>query len=452
MSALAQEVLSETKEENDQRMPPELVELILGHLRYDPETLRRAALVSTEWLPIARAYLFARISLPAPESGTTRTACSALYAVLSKSPHIARYIQHVTITGPYWIQFPTSRNWIFTDETLPLLLDILLASSRAQSFHMHLVDQPWGELPMPLQTATQSLVNLPTMLAVDFTAVAALDVAIFKDCRALKRLKFSGIEHISHRASDSPADAWPARCDSLTVLDINTEDLADIVSWAISTPTFHALRDLRLGFEPNADVSHVQALLSLVSGALETLHLQPHYNSRPIENVLDISALRMLRTLRLSLWLATISTALPWATTLLCTPRLVHVKHLTIDLRISECDPAVFALPWAALDDVLCALGLRSLALTCFASDPESFTVLDTWPEPVKWLKDELSHLLPRAHAYAVFESRAIGGSLVSRRVVYVYSQHIVEVTRTRFVYWPGPLSWGHSLGIEDQN
>ncbi|KAJ7486608.1 hypothetical protein FB451DRAFT_1553886 [Mycena latifolia] len=428
-------VLSPGNEETDQMMPPELVELILGHLRYDTDTLRRAAVVSTDWLSIARAYLFEHISLYPPISGT-RTPCSVLYGVLSKSPHIARYIRHVTVLASLvWPSArPLSRRWILLDETLPLLLDILSNSSRVQTLHVYLSHERWGELPVPLQTVIQSLINLPTMLAVDFTAVAALDVAIFNHCRTLKRLKFSGVEHIPNRASDLPADAWPARCESLTVLDIMTEDLADIVSWAVSTLTFHALRDLRLGFEPNADVSHVQALLSLVSDTLETLHLQPHYNNRSIQNVLDLSALRMLRTLRLSLWLGATSTALPWATALLRTPGPTRIEHLTIDLRVSECDPAVFALPWAALDDVLYTMSLRSLALTCFASDPESFTVLDAWPEAVEWLKSQLPRLLPRAHAYEVFQSRAI------------------EVSRTRFFYWPGPLSWGHSLGVEDQN
>ncbi|KAJ7486634.1 hypothetical protein FB451DRAFT_1553903 [Mycena latifolia] len=425
MSALAQEALSESTETYDRRIPSELVDLTLVNLRYDPETLRCAARVSTEWLPIARAYLFAHISLPEPELGTTRTACSALYAVLSKSPHIARYIRHVTIiTGPYdWIEFPTSPHWIFTDETLPLLLDILLTWSRVQSFHINLSHQPWGELPVPLHTAIQSLISLPTMLAVDFTAVAAVDWAIFKHCRALKRLKFAAIRN----SADPPADIWPATYESLTMLQTAQFELPKIISWVIAAPSFRALRDLRLSFDPQEDLPHVQALLRHISATLESLHLQPYYADWPAAAPLtDISILRVLSSLRLSLRLSADCNPLPWAAALINTSGPTSIQRIILDLRVGSSDPAVVVLPWAALDaELVSAPGTSSIVLTCFASKQRS---------TVDWLKGELPGLLPRAHARKAFQSREI------------------DFSPTDFFYWPGPLSWGSSLGVEEQD
>ncbi|KAJ7479629.1 hypothetical protein FB451DRAFT_1395192 [Mycena latifolia] len=137
----------------------------------------------------------------------------------------------------------------------------------------------------------------------------------------------------------------------------------------------------------------------------------------------DISTLRVLSSLRLPLWLSASCNPLPWAAALINTSRSTSIQRIILDLRVYGFDLAVLALPWAALDaELVSPLGTRSIVLTCFASTQRSTG---------DWLKGELPGLLPRAHACKAFQS---------------------YFSPTHFFYWPGPLSWGSSLGVEEQD
>ncbi|KAF7356078.1 hypothetical protein MVEN_00937700 [Mycena venus] len=416
------------------RLPAELFLLILEHLsQADIETLRQTCLVSKQWLSISQSRLFEHICLGAPTATSyPRTPCSSLYEVLCGSPYIARYIRHVTIlSGPSWTTpAPVARRWISSDETLPTLLDLLLKSS-VQSFRMRL-SESWLELPVDLQSSIQLLINSPSMRDVDFTGFNVVDPAIFKNSRSLQRLKFSEIGEFRTEKKSDKNDAWLATFTSLTILD--TVGIGAIISWAIATPSFNALRDLRLGFHPLHDVPCVEDLLRHISGTLECLHLQPVYTRWPDPpNFLPIDGLSALTSLRLSLGISEHSNPVPWVIFLL--GRLGHnrLEHLTIDLRIDDDRTAVDAIPWAALDSALNEpplADLHALVLTVFPYTPiyiagSSQGVASR--ELVRWLVDEMPHLLPRTAARDVFEG------------------HELNFPPSRFFYWPGPLLWQNS-------
>ncbi|KAJ7625737.1 hypothetical protein FB45DRAFT_1030073 [Roridomyces roridus] len=398
------------------RLPPELIQLIIENIRYELEALQRTSLVCRQWLPISRTYLFEHICLSAPRRDRPRTDCSVLCEVLTGAPYIAAYIRHVTLlAGPTWTtMLPLSIKWISHDETLPTLLDMLadVRPARVQSLHIRLTSESWSGLPEILQISIHRLINSPVMLD------------------SPRRIKLSEIA----RAGDIGADAelteqvgaapWPESCESLTVLD--TVYLPSVVSWAITIPTFHALRELRLGFHPLDDMPHVESLLNHVGETLESLHLQPIYSSWPTPaNYINLSGLRNLTDLRLSLGISADSNPLPWTIFVLSTLGPNSLAHITIDLRVGGFDgefhPSILFeyLPFAALDAALnqphlAGDALRSLCFTCFAyRTPRargrgfSGRVAAEAQSTVDWLKEALSStegLLPRSRARDVFE------------------------------------------------
>ncbi|KAJ7103869.1 hypothetical protein C8R44DRAFT_887371 [Mycena epipterygia] len=428
MSSLPNEASSLTLNE---RLPPELIQFILEHLRYDAETLRRTSVISKQWLPTSRVYLFNHICLSAPRKDSTKTPCSVLYEVLADSPYIVYYIRHVSILAGAVSTNRSRRRWISFEDTLPRLLDILSGSSRVESLQIRLSSELWHELPLPLQTSIRSFINSPSMLDVDLTGFDVVDIAIFKQCRSLKKLKLSEITGdilVDSSVAEADADAWPARCDSLTLLDSAPQRISKTIPWVIATPCFCALREVRLDFHPLDGFRHVEALLSHVGHTLNSLHLQPVVARWPPANFISLRNLRALTSLRLSLGLTAESNPLPWATFLLSTLDPTNrIMHVTIDFRLGGDHSIVRALPWAKLDAAMSQphlAHLRSLEVTCSAAQ-SSVNI-------AAWLVDEIPSLLPRSRARDVFA---------------VYE---LKFTPSRFFYWPGALNWCGSLGIED--
>ncbi|KAJ7304508.1 hypothetical protein DFH08DRAFT_825453 [Mycena albidolilacea] len=346
-------------------LPPELLLLILEHLRapLDVKTLCRTCLVSKQFLSICQPYLFDHISLGAPKAVVhSKSRCSIVYRVLCESPRIVLYIRHLSIlSGSLWrgSSLPMTRRWISSDETLPALLDILF-NSTVQSFRMRLSGEPWRDLPVALQSSIRSLIDCPSLIHIDFTGFDVIDTVIFQHCRSLQRLKFSEMAEILVENKSDTSDVWPATLESLTLLD--TVDVGAVISWVIATPSFRALRDLRLGFDPLNDVPHAEDLLRHVSGTLESLHLQPVYTAWPQPaNFLAINRLFGLTSLRLSLGIAVDSNPIPWVVFLLTNLGQIRLQHLTIDLRFDENRDTIHSLPWAELDSALCEPSLADV-------------------------------------------------------------------------------------------
>ncbi|KAJ7217294.1 hypothetical protein GGX14DRAFT_602853 [Mycena pura] len=405
-----------------QRLPTELLLLTLEHLHADPETLKQACLVSKLWLHISQPCLFNCVCLSAPTADSPRTACAALYEVLSGSPHIAPFIRHITILGGPVLAapYPSTIRWIPSDETLPALLDVLAAAC-VQSLHIRLSNERWRDLTVPLKASLHALVSSPTMHDVDLTGFDVVAASLFSRCRTLKRLKLSetanGILN-AELVGGEDTDPWPATCESLTVLD--TVHAGDIISWVIRTPSFRTLRELRLGFHPLDDARHVEYVLRYVGDTLESLHLQPVYSRKSSylwpdpADFIAIGGLFALTSLRLSLGLSLESNPLPWAAFLLGTAAPARLQALTIDLRIGDARrdarQSLLALPWAALDAALSAphlAGLRALTLTCFEYTPP-FLSAPPASSPagngiLAWFLDELPRLLPRSRARSIF-------------------------------------------------
>ncbi|KAJ6481062.1 hypothetical protein C8R45DRAFT_1004438 [Mycena sanguinolenta] len=395
------------------RLPPELLMLILEHVPPDFETLRQTCLVSKQCLSISQPYLFHHICLSAPEAttGHARSSCSVLYQVLLNSPYIALYIRHVTILSASSLPraaIPLHRRWISSDETLPALLDILV-NSKVQSFRIRLSGEPWYELPLAVQSSIRSLVKSPSLRGVDFSGFDIVDTTIFKQCR-IQRLKFSEMGEIRVK-TESDAAETSAAFSSLTLLDM---DIPAVVSWAISSPSFRALRDLRLAFHPLTDVPHVKNLLRHIGGTLESLHFQPVYSRWSPDNFFGLSDLPALTSLRLSLGISMQSDPIPWVIFILRYLGHNRLQSLTMDFRIDNRD-VVHTLSWAELNSALCGpplANLEALVITLFLYQPRPAGMRylrNQDEETIRWLAGEIPRLLPAAAARDVFQVYELG-------------------------------------------
>ncbi|KAJ7648720.1 hypothetical protein DFH06DRAFT_1476201 [Mycena polygramma] len=414
------------------RFPPELYLLVLEHLPSDFDST--ACAVSKQWLSISQPRIFSHITLGTPKPRSSKTRCATLYELICESPHIAQYIRHVAIVEGSVVSKEAAAQmtmrWIASDETLPLLLDILLQSSKVQRFQMRLSSDDWLELPLAVQTSVRALISSSSMQDVDFTGFGVVDSSVFKQCRSLKRLKFSEIASlVFEKGVDATQAGQLVLYESLTVLD--TISLSHITSWAITSPSFRALRDLRLGFHPLNDVKHVQGMLVHVGATLESLHLQPVYASWPQPaHLLSLSILPALTSLRLSLGISETSNPIPWAAYLLGTLTHNALLHLTIDLRVGWEREPVSNIAWGELDDALCAPQLTASALTftCFPYKSQ-IELLNDYNggriQTVQWLTEELPRFLPRTTA-------CHGDAFVQQ----------LKFEPTRFFYWPGPVNW----------
>ncbi|KAK7024787.1 hypothetical protein R3P38DRAFT_2707704 [Favolaschia claudopus] len=404
------------------RLPPELLLVILHHLRFDRSALRQFCLVSRQLRSLSQPFIFEHISVgtQAPREIASQSPCSSLYETLCQSPHIVTYIHHVDIVSPR-----LGPAWIAGESTLPPLLSLLADANVVKTFRLRLSGEDWGNLPPELQHSIKLLIKSPSLRNLDFSDFVYLAADIFEHCRSVERLKFSEI--IEFRAdSEDRSREWLRTIKSFTLLD------TDIDNWMFVFPSFHALRDLRIAVTHD-EVNPLQYLLRHVSGTLESLNLQLviSYWPKGSSSAGSIS-LPSLKSLRLSVGLSKPccddDDVLHWAIFFLLEQhRYKTLQHLTLDLRFDDAsDPHALTGKWRELDSALSDANvfskLKTLAITLFPMYPEAEPV-------VRLVGDELPRLLPWTAARDGFE--------------------IVRLNRptSSFFFWPGPLEWSECEG-----
>ncbi|KAK7008303.1 hypothetical protein R3P38DRAFT_3025752 [Favolaschia claudopus] len=336
------------------RLPPELLLVILHHLRFDRNALHQFCLVSRQLRSLSQPFIFEHISVgtQATRQITSRSPCSSLYETLCQSPHIVTHIRHVDIVSP-----KLGPTWIARESTLPLLLT-LLADAEIHSI--------------------QLLIKSPSLRNLDFSGVVRLTTDVFKYCRSVERLKFSKIIVFDWDPEDRSGE-WFGTIKSFTSLDM---DIVEVVAWMIAVPSFRALRDLRIAITHD-EVNALQNLLRHVSGTLESLSLQLIISYWPKGAPTCSISLPSLRSLRLSIGITKPccddDDVFHWAIFFLLEQhRHKTLQHLTLDLRFEDAsDP--HALKWSELDSALSDFmfsALKTLVVTLFPMYPSPSFVL----------------------------------------------------------------------------
>ncbi|KAK7015258.1 hypothetical protein R3P38DRAFT_2996566, partial [Favolaschia claudopus] len=330
------------------RLPPELLLVILHHLRFDRNALRQFCLVSRQLRSLSQPFIFEHISVgtQATRQIKSRSPCSSLYETLCQSPHIVTHIRHVDIVSPR-----LGPTWNARESTLPLLLTLLADAEIVRTFRLRCSSESWEDLPLELQHSIQLLLKSP-----------------------LLALKFSKIIVFDWDLEDRSGECF-GTIESFTSLDMH---VVDVVAWMIATPSFRTLRDLRIAVTHD-EVNALQNLLRHVSGTLESLSLQLIIWYWPKGAPTCSITLPSLRSLRLSVGITKPccddDDIFHWAICFLLEQhRYKTLQHLTLDLRFDDAsDP--HALKWSELDSALSDFmfsALKTLVVTLFPMYPEA--------------------------------------------------------------------------------
>ncbi|KAK7034858.1 hypothetical protein R3P38DRAFT_3493104 [Favolaschia claudopus] len=123
------------------RLPPELLLVILHHLRFDRNALRQFCLVSRQLRSLSQPFIFEHISVGTQVTRQikSRSPCSSLYETLCQSPHIVTHIRHVDIVSPR-----LGPTWNARESTLPLLLTLLADAEIVRTFRLRCSSESWG--------------------------------------------------------------------------------------------------------------------------------------------------------------------------------------------------------------------------------------------------------------------------------------------------------------------
>lgn len=116
---------------SDEKLCPELFDYIIDFLHDDEAALRACALVCRSWVPTSRIHLFHQLSLTGCPSKASLgwapdTACRRIYGTLVSSPHLAGYINKVSVSEADLYQ-PANYRWVSGEIMFPPLLKKLSA-------------------------------------------------------------------------------------------------------------------------------------------------------------------------------------------------------------------------------------------------------------------------------------------------------------------------------------
>jgi hypothetical protein len=161
------------------KLPQELISIIIDDLNDDNRVLRMCSLVCSSWLQTSQCHLFRRIVLRPPNRRYDRrpgdiSYSQKLHRVLLESPHFATYIQELQV---YEGNMVKDQYWIRTDQTLPLVLDMLTHLRRIELRRLR-----WSEYRPDLRQSICSVLERPSLV---FLSIDDSDFAIMDDFTSL---------------------------------------------------------------------------------------------------------------------------------------------------------------------------------------------------------------------------------------------------------------------------
>jgi hypothetical protein len=124
---------------SDERLYRELCDYIIDFLHDDEVSLRACSLVCRSWVPASRVHLFDHLKLtgcPCAKPGSgwlPNTSCRRIYGTLLSSPHLAGYINKLSVNETR-IDQPANYRWVSAEIMFPSLLQ-KLASLKELEFN-----------------------------------------------------------------------------------------------------------------------------------------------------------------------------------------------------------------------------------------------------------------------------------------------------------------------------
>ncbi|KAH9479356.1 hypothetical protein JR316_0007946 [Psilocybe cubensis] len=247
---------------------PELYDYIIDFLHDDDAALRACALVCRAWLPSSRCHLFYRLKLsgsgpsPISSSWANNTACRRIYGTLLSSPHLAAYVNELSIQEHNVLR-PSTYRWVSEEITFPSLLKKLV-NIRALEFNFPppnsgAIKTAWSTMTFREISEAMSSMSLETLALRQFSFSSLPDfVKILDSCRQIKTLQLDHVDiatatHLSPSALDhvlnlNLPDSISHTAETNTVLEtliLRSNSLALIIPVLLRTNSFLNLSSLQ---------------------------------------------------------------------------------------------------------------------------------------------------------------------------------------------------------------
>lgn len=238
-------------------LPTELIHHIFDTLYDDSHiaTLKACSLVDPLFCTLSQMRILSRVilrqentypTISSPSTVITPTYSPAVHflQVLDMSPHIATYIQSLTIQCDWIVAGAIYMDhWVGSDTALAIVLPRLLNLRRVSISGNRVVLPLRQHKPRPWNTVSQGMTSvfstkiLPYALTdLDVTGISLFPIDLLRQCPSLKRLSISSLHFVSEKGIPA-AD----KGNSIPQLDyLHLEDISDLeeMTQCFSTPSF----------------------------------------------------------------------------------------------------------------------------------------------------------------------------------------------------------------------
>ncbi|PPQ67866.1 hypothetical protein CVT25_010305 [Psilocybe cyanescens] len=246
----------------------ELYDYIIDFLHDDDDALRACALVCRAWLPSSRCHLFYHLKLsgsgPSPISSgwAQNTACRRIFATILSSPHLASYVNELSVQELNVVR-PSTYRWVSSEITFPALLN-KLSNIRALEFNFpppgpETIKTAWSTMTFRDISEAMSSMSLETLALRQFSFSSLPDfVKILDSCHHLKTLQLdhvdiatathlspSALEHVLNLNSPDSISHTSKTKANLETLILRSNSSALIIPVLLHTHSFLDLSSLQ---------------------------------------------------------------------------------------------------------------------------------------------------------------------------------------------------------------
>lgn len=271
--------------------PQEVIDKIVDDLEPEDDlpSLLNCSLISRSFLAASRRVILSQLTLGTDDDAERGSKdCRGLYAIVSANPRLGSCIKRIIIQDSLFSspdpEKATKVGWISREETLPLLLPLLVSlkflAIRAWLYDEHHDKLDWSTFPPRLAAALSQTFMLPSLVKIEFVELKNIPSEVVTSSRYLEGLSFWGthlLELDDNSSSGVLEIAQPQVRSQLESLDIS--NCALIIPTLIKSLDFSCLRMLRIGLTCAADFVGWSTLVDCTSRSLEELDILHMYPS-----------------------------------------------------------------------------------------------------------------------------------------------------------------------------
>lgn len=188
---------------SDTGLPQELVDRIIDYLVHDPDALKKCALISRDFLRSCRVRIFRRITL---DHLLRRVGNVEAHEILSKAPHVIRYIQKLRLGGY------NGGSWRMVNPNIFRALDVILGKSGRSGppslRKVSLRGFRWQDTSPETQGALERLLSCESLVHISLRDIHCPETVFGLFPPGLKSLKLGNVHiHMYPDAKQKPAES-----------------------------------------------------------------------------------------------------------------------------------------------------------------------------------------------------------------------------------------------------